>query len=106
MVTVIGAVERKNSQGETFTVLILTGGVEMVKSQKGKFYATVRRASVPCTLGLELAKQMVGQRMPGSIIKKLCEPYGYITPEGVEIELNFTYEYSEAATSMEESVFN
>lgn len=106
MVTVIDAVERKNSTGEVFTAFILTGGVEMIKSQKGKFYATVRKASVPSTLTLAIAKKLIGQQMPGSIIKQPCEPYPYKTQSGEEIELCFTYEYSEQATSMEESVFH
>ncbi len=106
MVTVIEAVERKNSNGDAFTALILTGGVEMVKSQKGKYYATARKASVPSTIDLNIAKRMVGQQMPGSIIKKLCDPYKYKTQSGEEIEIDFTYEYNEVATSIEESVFN
>ena len=105
MVTVIDAKERKNSDGETFTALILTGGVEMVKSQKGKFYATTRKASVPCTMEFAIAKKMIGQQMEGSIIKKLCEPYMYKTQTGEEIEIDFTYEYSAEAGSIEESVF-
>lgn len=105
MVTVIDAVERKNSKGETFTALILTGGVEMVKSQNGKFYATVRKASVPSTLEQSLAKRMIGQKMPGLIIKKPCEPYPYKTQSGEEIEIDFTYEYSAEAGSVEESIF-
>ena len=106
MVTVIEAVERKNSNGDKFTALILTGGVEMVKSQKGKHYATVRKASVPSTIDLQIAKRLIGQQMPGSIVKKICEPYKYKTQGGEEIEIDFTYEYNEAATSIEESVFN
>jgi hypothetical protein len=106
MVTVIDAVERKNSTGEVFTAFILTGGVEMIKSQKGRFYATIRKASVPSTLALVVAKKMIGQKMPGSIIKQPCEPYVYKTQTGEDIELCFTYEYSEQATTMEESVFH
>jgi hypothetical protein len=106
MVTVIDAVERKNSMGETFTAFILTGGVEMVKSQKGKFYATIRKASVPSTLAFGMAKRLIGEKMPGSIIKKPCEAYPFKTQEGDEIELSFTYEYSEQGSSMEESIFH
>ena len=106
MVTIIDAVQRKNSNGEAFTALILSGGVEMVKSQKGKFYATTRKASVPSTMDISIAKQMVGQRLGGSILKKVCEPYLFKTQGGETIELDFTYEYSDEATSMEESVFD
>jgi hypothetical protein len=100
------AVERKNSNGEVFTAFILSGGVEMVKSQKGKFYATTRKASVPSTLSIIHAKSMIGQKMPGSIVRKVCDPYMYKTQSGEEIELDFTYEYSEQGSSIEESLFH
>lgn len=105
MVTVIDAVERVNGKGENFVSLILSGGIEMVKSSNGKFYATTRKTSVPCTLDQKIAKSMIGTKMPGSIVKKPCEPYNYTTPKGEEIELSFTYEYAEHSANMEESVF-
>lgn len=105
MITVIDAVERKNGNGETFTALILSGGVEMVKSQAGKFYATTRKASVPSTLSLQHAKATIGQKMPGTIIRKPCEPYLYTTEKGEVVELAFTYEYSEQSNNLEEAVF-
>ncbi|HWY11171.1 MAG TPA: hypothetical protein VN026_07600 [Bacteroidia bacterium] len=106
MITIISAVERKNSKEETFVALILSGDVEMVKSQKGKFYATTRKASVPSTLTLELAKKMIGQRMNGQIVKKPCEPYLYATDKGEEIELDFTYEYIDNPENLTEEVFS
>lgn len=106
MVTIIDAVQRKNSANETFTALIISGGVEMVKSQKGKFYATTRKASVPSTLELKLAKSMIGEKMPGTIIKKPCDPYLFTTDKGETIELDFTYEYSEQSANLEEAVFS
>ena len=106
MITIIDAVERKNSKDETFVALILAGGIEMVKSQAGKFYATVRKASVPSTLTLAVAKTMLGEKMPGSIVKQPCEPYMFATKSGEEIELSFTYEYSESAENVTEAVFS
>ena|ERR1700752_2970224 len=104
MIIITDAVERKNQQGETFVSLIVTGGLEMIKSQTGKFYATTRKASVPSTLNLQIAKQMIGTKMNGNIIKKPCDPYIYKTSNGEEVELNFTYEYSEEATNFEEAL--
>ncbi len=106
MITISNAVERKNSDGETFVALILTGQVEMVKSKQGKFYATVRKASVPSTLDIELAKGMIGQKMNGMIIKKPCDPYMYTTQSGEEIELEWTYEYTDQAANFSEEVFS
>jgi hypothetical protein len=106
MVHVIDAVERTNGKGEKFISLILSGGIEFVKSAANKFYATVRKTSIPCTLDLKHAKSMIGSKMPGSIIKRPCEEYEYTTPKGEQIVLNFTYEYSEQSDNMEENVFS
>ncbi len=107
MIIISDALERKNKDGETFISLIVSGGLEMCKSKDGKWYATTRKASVPCTLDLALAKQMIGTKMNGSIIKVPCEPYMYKTTTGEEIELAFNYQYTEeVATSLEESIFS
>jgi hypothetical protein len=42
--------------------------------------------------------------MNGSIVKLQCDPYLYKTTEGEEIELTFTYEYSEESGSFSEAV--
>ncbi len=106
MIILSDVVERKNQQGESFIALIVHGGIEFVKSQAGKFYATVRKASIPSTLDLQQAKSMIGQKMPGNIIKVPCEPYSYQTPKGEEIELDFTYEYTDNANNLTETVFS
>lgn len=105
MVTVIDALERANSQNEKFTALILSGGLELVKSDKsGKFYATVRKASIPSTLELAHAKSMVGSKIPGTIKRVPCEPYEFKTDSGEEILLEFTYEYVEDENNVAETV--
>ena len=76
----------------------------MVKSKENKFYATVRKCSVPCTLELAVAKSMVGEKMEGSIIKKPCEPYLYTNPKGETIELEFTYEYVQETSNYVETI--
>lgn len=107
MVTITQAVIRKNSKNEEFVALILTSGVEMVKAKStNKFYATVRTASVPSTLSLELAKEMVGQRMKGMIVKNPCDPYLYKTHSGEEIELTWSYIYTDEPENLTEEVFS
>lgn len=50
MVTINGYAKRTNSDCEEFNVLVLAGGIEMVKSQTtGRFYATQQEATVSCT---------------------------------------------------------
>ncbi len=105
MVTVIDALERANSQNEKFTALILSGGLELVKSEKsGRFYATVRKASIPSTLDFEHAKSLIGSKIPGTIKRVPCEPYSYVTESGEEILLEFTYEYVEDESNVAETV--
>ncbi|MGJ8661067.1 MAG: hypothetical protein ACSHXL_03440 [Bacteroidota bacterium] len=107
MVVISNYVIRENADGENFIALLLTGGVEMAKSKKtGKFYATTKNASVPCTFDEEVAKQMVGTKMPGVISKVPCEPFSYLSKSGEEVEIDFTYEYQpEAVTVAEEVIF-
>lgn len=98
---------RTNAQGEDFIALLLTGEVEMVKSTtSGKFYATTRKASVPCTFNETVAKNMIGVKMPGVICKVPCEPYLYLTDSGEEIEIDFTYEYRDEALEVVDHVLS
>lgn len=106
MVTIIDVAERKNAKDETFISLILSSGIEMIKSKAGKFYASTKKASVPCTLSLQVARTMIGQKMAGNIIKKPSESYSYTSKSGDVVEIDFTYEYTDEATNMAESVFS
>jgi hypothetical protein len=95
MVTVQNYAIRQNSDGEEFIVLILQGGLEMVQSQEtGKYYATIRKASVSSTFDEETAKQMLGQQLSGNIIRIECDPYEYVVEEtGEQLLLSHSYEY-------------
>ena len=105
MVTVTSYAVRENSEGEKFIALILNGGVEAVKSQQtGKFYITSRKCSIPSTLSEDHAKALIGTQMPGTIQRVPCEPYEFITDSGDNIELDFSYEYSDEAESIVESI--
>ena len=86
---------KQKSNGETFVTLELTGNLEMVQSQQtGKFYATLRKCSIPSTLDEETAEGIVGTKMEGSIVKQECEPYSYtIQSTGEVITLNYSYQY-------------
>jgi hypothetical protein len=94
MVKINSVLQRQGEKGE-FVVLELTGDFEMVQSQNtGRFYATVRKCSIPCTLGLEEAKAFIGKEMPGAIQKLECEPYEYtVESTGEVITLNHRWEY-------------
>ncbi|MBD3638340.1 MAG: hypothetical protein HUJ25_13390 [Crocinitomicaceae bacterium] len=96
---------RENSDGNKFIALILAGGLEMVKSKlSGKFYATVRKASIASTVDESTAKALIGSKMPGCIKKIPCDPYEFETDSGESIELDFTYEYQEDVDNVVETV--
>jgi len=81
--------------GASFLALILQGGLEMIKSQKtGKYYATVRTASLPTTFDEASCKLFIGEQFDGSINKVECDAYNYTIKEtGEVIELSHRYEY-------------
>ena len=95
MVTIVDYKQRENEDGESFFVLVIQGGLEMVKSQESnRYYATARKANVPSTFNEITCKGLVGSQMPGKIQKVETDPYEYTVEETGEIlELNFRYEY-------------
>lgn len=88
MVTIINYKERQTLEGESFFVLEVQGGIEMVKSQNtGNFYATAKKASISSTFDEMTCKALIGTQMSGSIHKEECEPYEYTVKETGEILL-------------------
>jgi hypothetical protein len=107
MVTIVDYSKRVNSEGKEFNVLILQGGLELVKSQQtGRYYATAKKASLSSTFTEDLCKTLIGQKLPGAIMKVECEPYEFTVPETGEIlNLNHRWEYLKEESSIEETVF-
>jgi len=95
-VTIIKAHERKTKEGKSFVVLELMGDAEFIQSQTtGKFYLTSKRTTVPSTFDLAIAQSLVGQKMPGSIIRVQSNPYDYTIPStGEVVKLAHTYAYT------------
>lgn len=83
------------NDGSEFIALQLEGGVEFVQSQQtGKFYATVRKCNMPCTFDEQTAQTLIGQSIPGSIVRVSSEPYDYtIQSTGEVIQLAHSYQY-------------
>jgi hypothetical protein len=107
MVTISDYSKRVNSDGVEFFALILQGGLELVKSQlTGRYYATAKKASQPSTFSEEMCKTLIGQQLPGSIMKVECEPYEFTVPEtGEIINLHHRWEYLKEGATIEETVF-
>jgi hypothetical protein len=95
MVKITNYETRKNKENEPFVVLILQGDLVMVQSSdSGRWYATAKQTSITSTFSEEQAKALIGQQIPGSIIKSLCEPYEYTVEEtGEVIMLSHRWEF-------------
>jgi hypothetical protein len=108
MVQITGWQKRQKENGDSFNVLNLQGGIEMIKSSTtGKFYATTRKTNMVCTFDEEMCKSMIGQQLPGTIEKEKCEPYQYSVPNSNEtITLTHTYVYNPQPNGVEENVFS
>lgn len=101
MVQVTNFHEVETKEGKTFISLELTGGLELIQSQKtGKFYATVRKCRVPSTFDANIAKMMVGTQMDGDIVRVETNPYEFLnrrTGELMTLQHSYAYRPSGSA---------
>lgn len=102
MVTVSGYEQKKNQRGEKFIVLNLISDVVMEKSTNtGNWFANTFKANIVASFDEETAKLMVGKQLPGSIVKKDCDPYEYVIKStGKKKILSHTFEYVETGTDV------
>jgi hypothetical protein len=95
MVTVTACLERQKKDGTSFTVLEISGGAELILSQKTqRYYATVRRCTIPFTGTMDVAKMLIGQKIDGEIVKVIVAPYDFINQRTGEVmKLQHSYAY-------------
>jgi hypothetical protein len=88
MVRVTAYNTRQRKDGTSFISLELTGGLELVQSQTtGKFYATIRKCSIPSTFDEDIAKMMIGTQIDGEIVRVTVDPYEFVNPRTGEVML-------------------
>lgn len=106
MVKVTNYESRNSQDGKQFFVLILQGDLELVQSSEtGKMYATVKKATVPCTFDELTCQALIGKELAGSIDKVECEPYEYTNPQtGELLYLTHRYEYIAEKPKADEAV--
>ena len=107
MVKIVGYKPLENESGEKFLVLEVQGGIEAVRSQEtGRNYFTARKANVPCTFNEETCKSLIGQDIPGKVVKVEVDEYDYNIPGTDEvISLTHRFEYeSEEETVVKQQV--
>jgi len=94
MVQIVGFKTYQNEDGADFNVLVVQGGLEVVKSaQSGRNYITARTTNVSCTFNDVTCKSLVGTKLPGAIKKVETEPYEFTIQEtGEVIERTYRYE--------------
>ena len=97
MVTISAFHEVERKDGTMFISLELTGQAELIQSQNtGKWYATVRKCRIPSTFDANIAQTMIGQRLPGEIVRVICEPYEFLNKRTGEVmKLQHSYAYTQ-----------
>jgi hypothetical protein len=106
MVRITNVLPTVSGKGEEFYMLQVQGSVEMIQSKEtGRFYATAPKCRVSCTFDEQTAKGLIGEQMPGKIVKAICDPYEYVTEDGEILQLSHRWEYTPEGVSMEETVF-
>ena len=95
MVQITNALERVKKDGSQFCVLEISGGAELILSQTTqRYYATVRRCTIPFTGTLDVAKMLIGQKIEGEIVKVIVAPYDFVnqrTGEVMKLQHSFAY---------------
>ncbi|WP_162427874.1 hypothetical protein [Pontibacter pudoricolor] len=107
MVTISGFKKRTSEDGKEFNVLLLQGDVELIQSKEsGRFYATAKTCTIPCTFNDPMCQGLIGRTLPGNIEKVVCDPYDYHIPGTDEIiSLAYSYYYDPIERTMEQEVF-
>ena len=108
MIEIIGFQKRTNTEGQDFNVMVLQGGIELIKSsESGNYYASAKRATITCTFDERICRQLVGTKLPGKIERVPCEEYEFAVPGTDEkLKLSHTYKYSAEPSTAEEHVYD
>ena len=107
MVKIIDFVKKQNKDEEDYFLLVIRGGLQLVRSQEtGRYYATMKQVNLPTTFDEAPCKSLIGEQIPGSIVKVEVEPYEYALPEtGEIITLSHRWEYVKDSDKLAEIVF-
>ena len=95
MVTVTNFVPRTRKDGTTFIALEISGGLEIIQSSNtGRFYASVKKTTIPSTFDENIAKTLIGSQIPGNIVRIQVDQYDYVNKRTGELmKLQHSYSY-------------
>ena len=106
MVTIVDYSLRTTVTGKSYYVLILEGGIELVKSSVSeRHYATAMKCSIPTTFEEFTCKALLGKELPGTIVKTKCEPFQIVKKTGEVVQYDHRYEFIPDSVSAEKGVF-
>jgi len=92
MVTIKSFYVSKNGEGKPSVYFDLIGDIEMLVGKSGRYYADVKRCSIPTRADEATAKLMIGRQISGSIVKKECAAFEFTIPATGEV-ITRTYKY-------------
>lgn len=106
MARIIDYKTRINSVGEPFLTLVVQGGIALVKSKEtGLYYATAKKASIPCTFDEATCKSLIGQELDGTVERVDCEPYEFTNEEtGEVIQMEHRWIFVKAGDTVAQAV--
>ena len=93
MVQVLEVVERTAANGNTFRVVIVGSGAQVVFSKDGNARIDTVKSGIPSNLPIEALRTLIGSKLPGKIEKQECEPYTFTGSDGEEITLDYRWQY-------------
>jgi hypothetical protein len=85
---------------------VVQDGITLVKSKEtGLYYATAKKASIPCTFDEATCKSLIGKELDGTVEKIDCEPYEFINEEtGEVIQLDHRWVFVKTGDSVAQAV--
>ena len=109
MVKIIDYKSSTNKEGKEFVSLKLQGGVTAIQSQQtGAFYLTANTCQIASTFDEETAKTLIGNEIPGKVVRVETEPYEYTikqTGEVIMLSHKFVYLPEETESHLPVRVF-
>jgi hypothetical protein len=95
MVRIVNYEKKQKEDGKEFFILELQGGIELVMSHSGQYYATAKKAKITSTFDEQTCKSLIGSELKGHVIKVSSEPYQYTIKEtGETVVLTHKYVYT------------
>ena len=79
----------------------------VLSEESGRYYLTAKQSSISTTFDAKTCQELVGTKLPGKIIRVVCQHFEYTIKEtGEVITLTHRWPYSPDEASLEEAVYD